>query len=154
MPAGSGRLSTSTTPRSPRTSPNRWPKPAPRPNASPLRCASFIGSWSSRTCSGRRAAGFDAILGNPPWDIAKPVSKEFFSNIDPLYRSYGKQEALRKQTAYFEDELVEGDWLDYSARFRAQSNFTSHAASPFGDPAANDKSEDRFTIVREQQKEP
>ena len=97
-------------------------------------------------------AGFDAILGNPPWDIAKPVSKEFFSNIDPLYRSYGKQEALRKQTAYFEDGLVEGDWLDYSARFRAQSNFTSHAASPFGDPEANDKSGDRFTIVRELQK--
>ena len=93
-------------------------------------------------------AGFDAILGNPPWDIAKPVSKEFFSNIDPLYRSYGKQEAIRKQTAYFEDGLVEGDWLDYNARFRAQSNFTSHAASPFGDPEDNDKSGDRFTIVR------
>ena len=28
-------------------------------------------------------SGFDAILGNPPWDIAKPVSKEFFSDIDP-----------------------------------------------------------------------
>ena len=49
-------------------------------------------------------AGFDALLGNPPWDIAKPVSKEFFSNIDPLYRSYGKQEALRKQTEYFQNE--------------------------------------------------
>ena len=32
-------------------------------------------------------SGFDAMLGNPPWDIAKPVSKEFFSDIDPLYRS-------------------------------------------------------------------
>ncbi len=93
-------------------------------------------------------AGFDAILGNPPWDIAKPISKEFFSNIDPLYRSYGKQEALRKQTAYFEDVVVEGDWLDYNARFRAQSNFTSHAASPFGDPEDNDKSGNRFNIVR------
>ncbi len=92
-------------------------------------------------------AGFDAILGNPPWDIAKPVSKEFFSNIDPLYRSYGKQEALRKQTGYFEDTAVESDWLDYNARFRAQSNFTSHAASPFGDPEENDKSADRFSIV-------
>ena len=42
--------------------------------------------------------------GNPPWDIAKPNSKEFFSNIDPLYRSYGKQEALRVSDAsYFAD---------------------------------------------------
>ena len=93
-------------------------------------------------------SGFDAILGNPPWDIAKPVSKEFFSNLDPLYRSYGKQEALQKQRDYFAAAPVERDWLDYGARFRAQSNFTSYAASPFGDPEENDKSQDRFTVVR------
>ena len=100
-------------------------------------------------------AGFDALLGNPPWDIAKPVSKEFFSNIDPLYRSYGKQEALRKQTEYFKNEegteagwQAEENWLDYNARFRAQSNFTSHAASPFGDPAENAASQSRFAVTR------
>ena len=100
-------------------------------------------------------AGFDALLGNPPWDIAKPVSKEFFSNIDPLYRSYGKQEALRKQTEYFKNEegaeagwQAEENWLDYNARFRAQSNFTSHAASPFGDPTENAASQSRFAVTR------
>ena len=93
-------------------------------------------------------SGFDALLGNPPWDIAKPVSKEFFSNLDPLYRSYGKQEALDRQTACFSDAAVERDWLDYNARFRAQSNFTSHAASPFGDPEENAGSQDRFVVVR------
>ena len=93
-------------------------------------------------------SGFDAILGNPPWDIAKPVSMEFFSNIDPLYRSYGKQEAVRRQSGYFDAETVERDWLDYNARFRAQSNFTSHAGSPFGDPEDNAKSQDRFTVSR------
>ena len=42
-------------------------------------------------------SGFDC----GPWQPAlghrfKPISKEFFSNIDPLYRSYGKQEALTR----------------------------------------------------------
>ena len=92
--------------------------------------------------------GFDAILGNPPWDIAKPVSKEFFSSIDPLYRSYGKQHALGKQTEYFADEAIEREWLDYNARFRGQSNFMGHASSPFGDPCENEKSQDRFSIFR------
>ncbi len=94
-------------------------------------------------------AGFDAMLGNPPWDIAKPKSQEFFSNIDPLYRSYGKQEAVRRQKDFFtEDEASERDWLDYNARFRAQSNFVTCAASPFGDLEQNDKSQRRFAVAR------
>jgi hypothetical protein len=28
--------------------------------------------------------GFDATVGNPPWDILKPNSQEFFSAYDPL----------------------------------------------------------------------
>jgi hypothetical protein len=93
-------------------------------------------------------SGFDAILGNPPWDIAKPNSKEFFSNIDPLYRAYGKQEALRHQTGYFETGEIEQNWLDYNADFRAQSNFMSYAASPYGDPKENEASSDRFAVAR------
>jgi hypothetical protein len=38
----------------------------------------------------REKPGFDAALGNPPWDIQKPNSSEFFSNYDPIYRTYGK----------------------------------------------------------------
>jgi hypothetical protein len=93
-------------------------------------------------------SGFDAILGNPPWDIAKPNSKEFFSNIDPLYRSYGKQEALRFQTEYFSNERVERDWLDHNANFRALSNAVSYSASPFGDPSDSESCGDSFAIVR------
>ena len=92
-------------------------------------------------------AGFDAVLGNPPWDVAKPKSMEFFSNIDPLYRSYGKQEALGKQTEYFADEAIERGWLDYCADFRARSNFVSRARNPFGDPALDKKSQNRFIVA-------
>ena len=103
----------------------------------------IVASWKEK------AMGFDAILGNPPWDIAKPLSKEFFSNIDPLYRSYGRQEALRRQNGYFEEHAaIEREWLDYNARFRAQSNYMSHAANPSGDPETNNKSQNRFTIAR------
>ena len=93
-------------------------------------------------------SGFDAILGNPPWDIAKPSSKEFFSNIDPLYRAYGKQEAIERQTEYFADPDIEERWLDYNGDFRAQSNLVGYAAFAFGDPDLVQKPEDRFTIVR------
>lgn len=94
----------------------------------------------------KAGAGFDALIGNPPWDIAKPLSVEFFSNIDPLYRSYGKQHALQKQTEYFNDASVESAWLDYRAEFRARANFVSHARDPFGDPEQSAASKNRFNF--------
>ena len=96
-------------------------------------------------------AGFDAVLGNPPWDIAKPNSIEFFSNIDPLYRTYGKQEALGRQTSYFVSHETEQKWLNYNADFRAQSNFLKYAAAAYGDPEVAVGSGDRFSIERGRQ---
>ncbi|MEI6448109.1 MAG: hypothetical protein WCO96_09575, partial [Actinomycetes bacterium] len=79
-------------------------------------------------------AGFSAIIGNPPWDISKPNSKEFFSSIDPLYRTYGKQDALAKQRGYFSaSQSDEERWLDYCAFFKSMSNFVDAAGHPFGD---------------------
>lgn len=78
--------------------------------------------------------GFDAVLGNPPWDIAKPSSKEFFSAVDPLYRSYGKQDAIKRQSEFFEaDSQIERNWLEYCAFFKAMSNWVKYAGYPFGD---------------------
>ena len=78
--------------------------------------------------------GFDAILGNPPWETLQPVSKEFFSAIDPMYRSYGKQEALGRQKELFlEDESAELSWLEYNAFFKAMANWSAYAGHPFGD---------------------
>ena len=78
--------------------------------------------------------GFDGIVGNPPWDIAKPNSKEFFSNLDPLFRIYGKQEALEAQRGIFR-QIAEEErrWLDYNAGFKSFGNWMRFAGSPFGD---------------------
>jgi len=93
-------------------------------------------------------SGFDANLGNPPWETLQPNSMEFFSNIDPLYRAYGKQEALQYQTAYFADAGIERVWLDYNASFANDSNWMKYAANAFGDPSVNETSQDRFAIAR------
>lgn len=84
--------------------------------------------------------GFDALLGNPPWEIQKPNSKEFFSNHDPLYRAYGKQEALAKQLDYFRAwPQLEHDWIAYNAGLKGMSNWAKYVGKPFGDRVTEDK---------------
>jgi hypothetical protein len=93
-----------------------------------------------------QGTGFDVIVGNPPWEIQKPNSKEFFSNIDPLYRTYGKQEALDYQQQYFEaDPQIEEDWLAYCARLKALSNWCKYVAAAFGD---NEEMGSKFSLSR------
>ena len=95
------------------------------------------------------SAGFDAVVGNPPWEIQKPSSKEFFSNHDPLYRSYGKQEALRRQRELFDgDAAVEEAWLAYVGTFKDKGNFVRYAAEPFGDTEDDDGKPKAMLVAR------
>ena len=77
-------------------------------------------------------SGFDANVGNPPWDVMKPNSQEFFTEFDPLYRTYDKQAALRKQKEFFATmPSVAEQWDEYIARFKALGNWARNAADPF-----------------------
>ncbi len=79
-------------------------------------------------------AGFDAVVGNPPWETQKPLSLEFFSNYDPMYRTYGKQDGLAVQVALFDKEReIEDAWLSYVGIFKDKGNFVRFAAEPYGD---------------------
>lgn len=54
---------------------------------------------------------FAAVVGNPPWEIVKPNSREFFAGFDPLFRRLGKAEAARRRrTLAASDAGVEAAW--------------------------------------------
>ncbi len=93
-------------------------------------------------------SGFDAILGNPPWETLQPNSREYFSALDPLFLAGGKQEGLRRQGSCFADAAVERAWLDAAARYADLSNWVRHAAAPFGDPAEASRSAEAFPLAR------
>jgi hypothetical protein len=84
---------------------------------------------------GVKSSGFDAIITNPPWDILKPLKQEFFSNIDPMFRSYGGHKADEKiRDMFTENPDVEYRWLEYCEAFKCYSNWKKYACLPFGDP--------------------
>jgi len=75
--------------------------------------------------------GFDAIVGNPPWETLQPVSKEFFTKYDPIFRTYGK---FRK------NESIEREWLLYNSGFKSMGNLMQYNAFPWGDPEEGNRS--------------
>lgn len=90
-------------------------------------------------------AGFNAVLGNPPWENLQPNPEEFFSNVDPLFRAYGRPvKQARQQDLFSSDPAFETQWLDYSADFNAFAHWVSHCASAFGD--GDEDSPDSFAL--------
>ena len=82
-------------------------------------------------------SGFDAMLGNPPWEVMKPNSQEFFTEFDPLYRTYDKQTALAvQQKLRTSSPGIAGLWDDYNGSFKSLSNWVGCVAQPFDVPLA------------------
>ncbi|MBW1960891.1 MAG: hypothetical protein JRJ04_05500 [Deltaproteobacteria bacterium] len=68
--------------------------------------------------------GFSTTVGNPPWDIVKPNSQEFFSAYDPKFRSYKKQEANRVSKKLMADNpAIAKRWKEYCDGFAKQSTY-------------------------------
>ncbi|MFZ3114039.1 MAG: hypothetical protein WA121_00385 [Syntrophales bacterium] len=68
--------------------------------------------------------GFDADVGNPPWDILKPNSQEFFSAYDRAFRTYTKQEANRvAERLMAEHPPIRGKWETCCREFEQQSEY-------------------------------
>jgi Alw26I/Eco31I/Esp3I family type II restriction m6 adenine DNA methyltransferase len=69
--------------------------------------------------------GFDICLGNPPWNVYKPLSKEFFAQYDPRLTKYGvdKKEAKRIIAKLLEHDQIKKHWNDYKRLIRQTGNY-------------------------------
>ncbi|MFV8753164.1 Eco57I restriction-modification methylase domain-containing protein [Nannocystaceae bacterium ST9] len=84
--------------------------------------------WSIEFPEPLARGGFDAMLGNPPWEVRKPSSREFFGERDPDYRGRTKQAALDRQHALLDaDPELRAAWTDERDQHRAFSRWIRHA---------------------------
>ena len=64
--------------------------------------------------------GFDLCLTNPPWNILKPVEKEFFAQYDPRLTKYGvdKKEARQIISKLLKQKHIREQWDEYKRSIR------------------------------------
>ncbi|MFO0904269.1 MAG: hypothetical protein U0939_14800 [Pirellulales bacterium] len=87
----------------------------------------FPDVFSSERC------GFDGVLGNPPWENAQPNPQEFFTEFDPLFRTYGRIQSLQQIESLFAAiPDLEDRWLSYCGQFKSFSTWVAYVAEPFG----------------------
>ena len=74
--------------------------------------------------------GFDADVGNPPWDVLQPSTQEFYIQYDPQFRKYGKQDALKRVKELQEkhpDMVVK--WNAYEKSFQEAAAYAKEPAA-------------------------
>jgi hypothetical protein len=64
------------------------------------------------------AGGFSATVGNPPWDIVKTNSQEFFSDYDSDFRRYKKSKAKKiAEELMNRNPRIRDNWTQYCDAF-------------------------------------
>ncbi|MBW1896742.1 MAG: hypothetical protein JRI47_06760, partial [Deltaproteobacteria bacterium] len=62
--------------------------------------------------------GFSATVGNPPWDIVKTNSQEFFSDYDADFRKYSKPQAKKMSEELMRrNPRIKSNWTSYCDAF-------------------------------------
>jgi hypothetical protein len=73
--------------------------------------------------SRREHGGFDAIVANPPWDIIKPNSREFFSAYDPGFRELERAAADEREKELLKEAEISAKWREYEQEISTQVDY-------------------------------
>ncbi|MHA2318821.1 MAG: Eco57I restriction-modification methylase domain-containing protein [Candidatus Hodarchaeales archaeon] len=81
--------------------------------------------WDKEFPGVSHAGGFSICVGNPPWNILKPLEKEFFSQYDSQLSKYGvdKQEAQLIVINLLKDTRISSKWVNYRSEIQKQAKY-------------------------------
>ena len=79
--------------------------------------------WCDTEGNLRSDGGFDAIVGNPPWDKIKLNEREFYSNYNPTVWNYQGTARKRFIAQMLEEPDIVYAWRDYERTLNARIAF-------------------------------